>query len=59
MNTEQKARELWCPMVRLDADGVSSGSLNTRDRDDYNCIASNCAMWRWNPITCTGNGEGD
>ena len=63
MNTEAKAKELWCPMVRfvVDSDagsatfnrgGLPSDPLNDHSNNDgalCNCIASQCAMWRWTP----------
>ena len=62
MNTEQQARELWCPMVRfVVADDEEAAATFNRGRMDgdplnnhkhndgalCNCIASQCAMWRW------------
>ncbi len=48
--TEEEAKTKWCPMVRINvalnaAQGV--GAFN-RDGGDFDCIASDCMMWRWN-----------
>lgn len=50
MMTEAEAREKWCPMVRLTADQDewknNRGDFPGKERS-FNCIASDCAMWRW------------
>lgn len=40
MNTEANANELWCPMQQKPRSREFSSSGD-------NCIASQCAMWRW------------
>lgn len=60
MTTESKARELWCPMVRHEGDDGGSFNRGFLDHNPLNkrkfdntpsngcfCIASECAMWRW------------
>ena len=49
MKTENEARELWCPMVRLAPLGADETYTVASTRDDKigRCIASQCAMWRW------------
>jgi hypothetical protein len=44
MHTEAEARELWCPMHR-DLFIVDEGAAAVND--NTKCIASRCAMWRW------------
>jgi hypothetical protein len=54
MPTEDEARKLWCPMARY-ARGNDPPAYNRCDFDDEvvespgscRCIASKCAMWRW------------
>jgi hypothetical protein len=62
MNTEQQARELWCPMVRA-SNGTQAtnctvnvalpirceepGEPKPYPIQGNNCVASGCAMWRW------------
>jgi hypothetical protein len=58
MHTESEARGLWCPMARTyDADDRGGATATNRPLDHYGglgmrtsiqCIASACAMWRWN-----------
>lgn len=55
MHTEEQARQLWCPMARaFDTADVGATSTNRPlayrygPRVDINCLASECAMWRWN-----------
>jgi hypothetical protein len=61
MNTENEARKLWCPMVRFARSedsgtfnrGRNANALNDHEQNDgalCNCIANQCAMWRWNKI---------
>jgi hypothetical protein len=63
MHTEEQAKVLWCPHVRIarrempeavvDADLQLVGGCNTdalggcRVPNSCRCIASNCAAWRW------------
>lgn len=63
MNTEEQAKGLWCPMSRVAmpvnqvANRVSAAMLRISEGRDLeyfreqaencNCIASQCAMWRW------------
>lgn len=52
-STEQ-ARQLWCPMVRVGVLPSGGGPVAVNDpRVEYrgNCIADQCAMWRWVPST--------
>ena len=59
-HTEQEARKLWCPMARfLDSDGDVANRWALSQSNDLNplpcrCIASECAMWRWNDEDETG-----
>lgn len=75
MHTEEQALKLWCPMVRVHlpvnavANRVSDASLrisDARDREyfnqqkeDCNCIASKCAMWRWDGYKPVNGGAND
>ncbi len=51
--TEDDARKKWCPMVRLgsaqDTAHADGYCWNNRGEDshDVNCIASDCAVWKW------------
>ena len=52
--TEDEARKMWCPMVRFDAgDNIVSNRWLGNGRQIHSnpeacrCIASECAMWRW------------
>lgn len=63
MLTKEQARAVWCPMVRLVAatsDGsvateqpsfnrvqLGSGARKSATPTAGNCIADECAMWRW------------
>lgn len=53
MNTEAEARELWCPMVRAasgeeDSNACNAGTTEANRVFPFStCIASQCAMWRW------------
>ena len=58
MHTEQEARKLWCPMVRYGGENEASNRWSEpferggHYKPDLNpdicrCIASQCAMWRW------------
>lgn len=62
VKTEEQARELWCPMVRIarredtgarDETLSVVGGCNTdalgrlRVPHSCRCIASECSMWRW------------
>jgi hypothetical protein len=49
--TEDEAKKKWCPMIRdcgtyqgMIYSGVNSSEGNPAG---YNCIASDCMMWRW------------
>lgn len=33
--TEEQAKTKWCPMVKVGID------------NNFNCVASDCMMWRW------------
>ena len=56
MHTEKQASELWCPMVRSMADGLAGDNtfvvqgVVERNPEYSRCIASQCAMWRWDHI---------
>jgi hypothetical protein len=64
MNTEAQASKLWCPMVRFISDSnagsatFNRGALpddptNNHPSNDgalCNCIASQCAMWRFEGV---------
>lgn len=43
MHTEEQAKEFWCPMV-TSANGASVRIAVS----GHQCIASDCAVWRWN-----------
>lgn len=57
---ESEARELWCPMVRIArietvsemdviVGGCNADALGRiRVPASCRCVASKCAMWRWN-----------
>ena len=45
MKTEEDAKELWCPYSRVGEQ--ASGAAENRPDGSYNCIASQCAAWRW------------
>ena len=55
MHTEDQAKKLWCPMVRMGDSDDSSPSNSVccvvkglnRNPEWSRCIASDCAMWRW------------
>jgi hypothetical protein len=53
MTTETKARELWCPMVRLLSQGGDHVGYNRMhmmsaiDESSCRCVGSKCAMWLW------------
>lgn len=51
MHTEDEARKLWCPHVRLGDEQGASASINrTWSRgcpDAASCMASKCMSWRW------------
>ena len=62
LTTEQEAREKWCPHVRI-VEKWQTGNTHPRNRMvdmpaavvlaenliGCQCIASECAMWRWAP----------
>ena len=49
--TESEAYEKWCPMYRVTAFGNESadnrGCDEAREAGFFNCLASDCMMWRW------------
>jgi hypothetical protein len=54
MNTEDQASKKWCPMVRVGVMPTHGGPAGINDHSTEfrgNCIASDCAMWRWSPTT--------
>lgn len=59
MNTVKQARETWCPMVRFNPIGADEAyqTHTTRGDSGSNCIADQCAAWRWEPVTGPANGE--
>jgi hypothetical protein len=66
MHTEEQAKELWCPHVRLlepsfykrgpatqgSTVGHEPASVNRGETrcKDTNCIGSKCSQWRWSDI---------
>ena len=47
---EKEARTKWCPMVRTPDSGEPGVVAVNRDaavKVNYNCIASDCMMWRY------------
>ncbi|WP_441280620.1 hypothetical protein [Tardiphaga sp. 862_B3_N1_1] len=55
-HTTEKARELWCPMIRVGVLPSGGGPAAVNDPSvEYrgNCIADQCAMWRSVPSTTT------
>lgn len=54
--TEEKANEMWCPMVRASASEDDNNSCNRLTKvltpPFSMCIGSLCMMWRWdkNPV---------
>lgn len=48
LTSEAKAKTKWCPMVRSRVnDGAGNCTAIIRTPDNCNCVASQCAMWRW------------
>jgi len=50
MHTEEKAKQLWCPMGRVAAWNDEQGNSFPSPlavTDNSVCKASGCAMWRW------------
>jgi hypothetical protein len=58
MYLEEEAKTKWCPMVRKFISGGSSEipsfgdafaltSYNRGQKNNLNCLASECMMWRW------------
>ncbi|MEN6540861.1 MAG: hypothetical protein ABFC67_14735 [Mizugakiibacter sp.] len=57
MNTGTESRNLWCPMVRFSPIGEGENYKHSTTRNEFGrCIASQCAMWRWQRITGPENG---
>lgn len=49
--TEQEARTKWCPMGRHDTTaGNRIVGSPERAAQDFPCVASECMMWRWQPL---------
>lgn len=48
MKTEAEARDIWCPFTRVGEQ--ASGATENRPDGSYNCIASGCMAWRWQPL---------
>lgn len=45
--TEDEAKTKWCPMVRITATkGYEDVDNRGQALGDYQCIASDCMMWR-------------
>lgn len=44
--TEDEARQKWCPMVR-EGGAVFVSNRSSAQQHAFNCIASDCMMWRW------------
>lgn len=60
--TPEEARTKWCPMVRHSgdydepasnraADGFPVGLRRVTDSAWNLCVAEDCMMWRWHPLT--------
>lgn len=51
MQTEEKAREKWCPMARVSDTGGGNRYPHVHDLANGHafarCLASDCAAWRW------------
>ena len=49
VKTEEQAKQLWCPMARLNGIQGTSTNRSTAGRApvDCYCIASECMMWEW------------
>lgn len=51
MHTEEEAKKLWCPHVRLGDEQGASASINRAwgrgCPDAASCIASKCMAWNW------------
>lgn len=48
--TAKHAQELWCPLVRVGVMPQAGGPAGINDPTSSfrgNCIADQCAMWRW------------
>lgn len=71
MHTPEQAKALWCPMARVANVGQVYNRVDTvylgykagpdreyfeRQKENCNCIADQCAMWRW---ATNGNYEHD
>ena len=63
-HTEEKAREKWCPMVRIqdmdDEPAVNRLRRTTgcaHDGQHLSCIGSDCAMWVWGDVTYRPDGR--
>jgi hypothetical protein len=62
ITTEERAREKWCPFVRimemkvdrlggnLSVAAVNRSSSPHITKDNTSCIASHCMMWQWSPL---------
>jgi len=66
MHTEEDARKLWCPFARVSCSNQPVEGNHAPNRwasgeipREANCIASECAAWRWarkpNPDYREGN----
>lgn len=45
--TEEEAKDKWCPMVRKETTDEPACAINmTYDGKLFNCIASDCMMWK-------------
>jgi hypothetical protein len=58
MLTETQAKTKWCPHARIGVSASQGGPASINDprcepEHRANCIASECAMWRWIPTNDT------
>ncbi|KAA1057196.1 hypothetical protein [Azospirillum argentinense] len=47
--TEEEARTKWCPHARQSTDNFTTYNRSESGKvdDSCNCVASDCAAWRW------------
>ena len=49
--TEDEAKSRWCPMARPANSNANRNASDGSPRAAAHCLASGCAMWRWNSTT--------